>query len=119
MKNSNHLSLLTLLVTLLAGAPQAAAVEKNNLHELALHNQNERNGDFDRFALDLLGSIERLKADSKVELLAQRLGHIPGSMRNPLDLIDGLEKLLSAKLPGDTHLRLSNLLADLYRRAGT
>ena len=118
MKNSNHLSLLTLLVTLLAGAPQAAAVEKNNLHEVALHNQNERNGDFDRFALDLLGSIERLKADSKVELLAQRLGDITGSMRNPLALIDGLEKLLSAKLPGDTHLRLSNLLADLYRRAG-
>ncbi|MEC7922153.1 MAG: hypothetical protein VX496_02020 [Planctomycetota bacterium] len=118
MNARNHLSLLTLLVALLAAASSSSAAEKPGLLELSLRNQNERNGDFDKFALELIDAIGRFKEDPRVELLTQRLADSVSSMRNSLALTEGLEKLLTAGLPGTAHWKLSNLLADLYKRAG-
>ena len=119
MKNKSLLSpaALLLLATLLPGLPQVSAAE-TGLLELALRNPNERDGNYDRFALDLLEAIPRFKTDPRVELLAHRLNDSVGSMRNSLAMVEGLEKLLAAGLPGDTHWILSNLLVDLYKRTG-
>ncbi|MBK36189.1 MAG: hypothetical protein CME26_11765 [Gemmatimonadetes bacterium] len=118
MKNRNHSWLLALLLVLPLGTSSSPAAEAVSLHKLVLHNENERKGDYDRFALELLGGLERFKADPGSELIAQRLADTSGSMRNSLALIGGLEKLVQAKLPGKTHWMLSDLLASLFRRAG-
>ena len=107
---------IAILATSLLLAPLQA--QQKNLLELTLRNANERNGDYDSFALELLEAIPRFKADPRVELLAHRLRSSVGSMRDPSVLVDGIEKVLEGGLPGDTQWTLSNLLTDLYKRAG-
>ena len=117
MRNKILLSFSILAIALLPGASQVSA-EDTGILELSLRNANERSGNYDRFALDLLQAIPRFKADPRVELLAHRLKDSVGSMRNSLSLVEGLEKLLAAGLPGDTHWILSDILANLYKRTG-
>lgn len=107
---------LAILVTSLLPAPLQA--RQKNLLEVAFRNVNERNGDYDSFALELIEAVSANKADPRVELLAHRLRNNIDSMRNPSVLIGGLEKALKDKLPGDTHWVLANLLTHLYERAG-
>ncbi|MDE0739178.1 MAG: hypothetical protein OSB83_08215, partial [Planctomycetota bacterium] len=110
--------LFVLLTSSLLLAATAAPAEQKGLLELALHNANERGGDYDTFATELLQAIPSFKDDVRVELLAHRLRACVSSMRDPQTLIGGLEKTLGGTLPGDTRWILSRLLSDLYQRAG-
>ena len=117
MKSMTRL-LFVLLTSSLPLATTAAPAEQKDLLELALHNANERDGDYDTFATELLQAIPSFKDDVRVELLAHRLRACVSSMRDPRVLIGGLEKTLGGTLPGDTRWALSKLLSDLYQRAG-
>ena len=112
MKSMTRL-LFVLLTSRLLLATTAAPAEQKGLLELALHNANERDGDYDTFATELLQAIPSFKDDVRVELLAHRLRASVNSKRDPRTLIAGLEKTLGGTLPGDTRWVLSRLLSDL------
>ncbi|GEM_PF-2979282 len=117
MKSMTRFLFVVLTSSLLLNTTALTAKQKGLL-ELALHNANERDGDYDAFATELLEAIPSFKDDGRVELLAHRLRTCVSSMRNPRALIGGLEKTLGDALPGDTRWLLSRLLSDLYQRAG-